>query len=297
MTTPLLTKPGTTGPVTTRPGRKRPFMTRPGNLLTSVVMIPVACLMALPFYYIVVNTFKSQQETTASPLGLPRHLRLDNYRNVFDNLPIVHTFLNTLYVTSVSILVMLLVGSMAAFGMLIGRGRANKVFAGFLLLAFLVPGQATLIPIYQMFVKAHLVDSLNGLIAIYSCGSIFCYFLILGYMKTIPAEMLEAARIDGAGPWRIFRSLVLPLIRPILVTVGVFQTMWVWNDFITPNVFISSPEKQTLVLQVYTAVGAFTTDWPAFMTLSVIVLIPMVLFFVFMQRHIVSGLMSGAVKG
>ena len=199
--------------------------------------------------------------------------------------------------TSLSILVMLLVGSMAAFGMLIGKGRANKAFAGLLLLAFLVPGQATLIPIYQLFVKAHLVDSLNGLIAIYSCGSIFCYFLILGYMKTIPAEMLEAARIDGAGPWRIFRSLVLPLIRPILVTVGVFQTMWVWNDFITPNVFISSPEKQTLVLQVYTAVGAFTTDWPAFMTLSVIVLIPMVLFFVFMQRHIVSGLMSGAVKG
>ena len=71
-------------------------------------------------------------------------------------------------------------------------------------------------------------------------------------MKTIPTEIIEAARIDGAGPWRIFRSLVLPLIRPILVTVGVFQTMWVWNDFITPNVFISSPGKQTLVLQVYT---------------------------------------------
>jgi raffinose/stachyose/melibiose transport system permease protein len=116
-------------------------------------------------------------------------------------------------------------------------------------------------------------------------------------MRTIPAELLEAARIDGAGPFRIYRTIVLPLIRPILVTVGVFQTMWVWNDFITPNVFISSEDKQTLVLQVYSAVGQFTTDWPRFMTLTVIVLIPMVVFFVFMQRHIVSGLVSGSVKG
>jgi raffinose/stachyose/melibiose transport system permease protein len=131
----------------------------------------------------------------------------------------------------------------------------------------------------------------------YSCGSIFCYFLIVGYMRTLPTELFEAAKIDGAGAFRVYWSVALPLIRPILVTVGVFQTMWVWNDFITPNVFINSPEKQTLVLQVYTAVGQFTTDWPAFMTLSVIVLIPMVIFFIVAQRQIVSGLVSGSVKG
>jgi len=86
------------------------------------------------------------------------------------------------------------------------------------------------------------------------------------------------------------------LIRPILVTVGVFQTMWVWNDFLTPQVFISTPRKATLVLQVYTAVGEFAVDWPLFMTLTVVVLVPMVIFFLFMQRHIVSGLVSGGVK-
>jgi raffinose/stachyose/melibiose transport system permease protein len=89
---------------------------------------------------------------------------------------------------------------------------------------------------------------------------------------------------------------VLPLIRPILVTVGIFQTMGIWNDFITPNVFLSSPEKSTLVLQVYRSVGEFSTDWPAFMTMSVLVLIPMVVFFVLTQRHIVSGLLAGSVK-
>ena len=272
-------------------------MKRSRGIVLSMVMIPIACVMAIPFYYIVVNTLKTQEETTSSPLGLPTSLNLSNYTNVFENLPIVHSFLNTVYVTATSITLMLAIGSMAAFGVINGKGKFATIVGVVLVIAFLIPGQATLVPLYHMLSGVGLVDSLNGLIVMYACGAIFSYFLILGYMRTVPTELFEAARIDGAGAFRIYRSLVLPLIRPILVTVGVFQTMWVWNDFITPNVFISSPEKQTLVLQVYSSVGQFTTDWPAFMTLSIIVLIPMVIFFIFMQRHIVSGLMSGSVKG
>jgi raffinose/stachyose/melibiose transport system permease protein len=267
------------------------------HILTSIVMIPVAMIVALPFYYILVNTFKTQEQTANAPLALPPSFNLDNYITVFQTTPLVQSFLNTLFVTTLSIAVMLVVGSMAAFGMLIGRGKLTAAFGVILVIAFLVPGQATLIPLYRMLVTFRLIDSLNGLVVLYSAGSIFCYFLIIGYMKTIPSEIIEAARIDGAGAFRIYWTLVLPLIRPILVTVGVFQSMWVWNDFITPNVFISTPSKQTLVLQVYSAVGQFATNWPAFMTLSVVVLLPMLIFFVFMQRHIVSGLVQGSLKG
>lgn len=272
-------------------------MTKNRHVLTSVLMITLAVLMSVPFYYIVVNTFKTQEETANSPLALPSHWIFDNYITVFEGTPIVQSLMNTIYVTAISIFLMLAIGSLAAFGQITDRSRVSRIVGAVLLAAFIIPGQATLVPLYRMLVGVHLVDSLNGLIVIYACGSIFCYYLILGYMRTIPAEVLEAARVDGAGPFRIYWMIVLPLIRPILVTVGVFQTMWVWNDFITPNVFISSEEKQTLVLQVYSAVGQFTTDWPSFMTLTVIVLLPMVLFFVFMQRHIVSGLVSGSVKG
>lgn len=267
------------------------------GIVLSIVMIPIACLVAVPFYYILVNTFKTQPESAANPLALPSTLYLGNYLHVFETTPVVQAFLNTVYVSVISIVLMLVIGSMAAFGVLIGKGRFATVLGVVLVIAFLVPGQSTLIPLYRMLAGVQLVDSLNGLIVMYSCGSIFCYFLIIGYMRTIPIELFEAARIDGAGAFRVYWSVTLPLIRPILVTVGVFQTMWVWNDFITPNVFINSPEKQTLVLQVYSAVGQFTTDWPAFMTLSVIVLIPMVIFFVVAQRQIVSGLVSGSVKG
>jgi raffinose/stachyose/melibiose transport system permease protein len=267
------------------------------HILTSLIMLPLAALVAVPFYYIVVNTLKTQQETSASPLALPTTWNFDNYIEVFTTLPVVQSLLNTVLVTVVSVALMLLIGSMGAFGMILNSSRVNKVVGSLLVIAFLVPFQATLLPLYRMLVSVRLVDTLAGLVAIYATGAIFCYFLVLGYMKTVPMEIIEAARLDGAGPLRIFWNIVMPLIRPILVTVGVFQTMWVWNDFIVPNVFISSTDKRTLVLLVYSAVGQFTVNWPMFMTLTVVVLLPMVIFFVTLQRHIVSGLVAGSVKG
>jgi raffinose/stachyose/melibiose transport system permease protein len=266
-------------------------------VLTSIVMIPVACTVGLPFYYIVVNTLKTQQQTSSSPLGLPSKLFFANYTHVLRTVPVLRSFANTLYVTGLSVVIMLLVGSMAAYAMAMRRTRTNRGISAVLLVAFLVPFQTILIPLYQTMVDAHLVDSLNGLVVLYSSGSIFCYFLIRGYISTVPFDIIEAARIDGCGPLQIFVRIVLPLIRPILATVAVFETMWIWNDFITPTVFLSSPEKSTIVLQVYSAVGQFAIDWPAFMTLTVIALAPMVVFFITMQRHIVNGLSSGAVKG
>ncbi|UFS59937.1 carbohydrate ABC transporter permease [Subtercola endophyticus] len=271
--------------------------TKKTSWITSVLMIPLACVVGLPFYFILVNTFKTQAEAAASPLALPSSLYLDNYVNIFKTIPLLQGFLNTLCVTAFSVALMLIIGSLAAFGMIMRNTRLNRLFGVLLLVGFIVPFQTTLIPLYELLVNVKLVDTLTGLIALYSAGAIFCYFLIQGYMRTVPMEIIEAARIDGAGLFRIYGQIVLPLIRPILVTVGVFETMWVWNDFITPNVFISSPQNQTLVLQVYSAVRQFTIDWPAFMTMTVIVLIPMLIFFIFMQRHIVSGLVNGSVKG
>ena len=269
---------------------------RRGAILTSIVMLALAAVVGLPFYYIVVNTLKTQRETAIAPLGLPSSLYLDNYLTVFQTVPILQSFLNTLYVTAISVVLMLLIGSMAAYGMIMRKSHFNRWFGIALLLAFMVPFQTTLIPLYQALAGIHMVDTLNGLIAMYSAGSIFCYFLIQGYMRTVPYEIIEAARIDGCSTFGIYWRIVLPLIRPILITVGVFQTMWVWNDFITPNVFISSSGKQTLVLQVYTAVSQFSVNWPAFMTLTVIVLVPVVIFFIAMQKYIVKGLVSGGVK-
>lgn len=263
----------------------------------SVVLIALACLVGLPFGYIIVNTFKTQPQMELNPLGLPSTWTLDNYIAVFTTSNVGQAFLNTVYVTVVSVAVMLIVGSMAAFSLIYRGGRLSKIIGGVLLAAYLVPYQSTIVPLYLLIVDAGLADNLQGLIAIYLVGSVFCYFIIVGYMRTVPMEILEAARIDGAGPLRLYGSIVLPLIRPVLITVGVFQVMWVWNDYIFPTIFLSSPSNDTLVLLAEQAIAQFTTNWPAFMTVTVIVLLPMLVFFLFMQRYIVNGLLSGSVKG
>lgn len=229
--------------------------------LTSAYMLPLSAVMALPFYYVLVNTLKTQAQTTGSPLALPTAPDFSTYRRVLNQVPVAAAFANTLYVTVFSVALMVLIGAMAAYALTIRPTRFNRRFGKLLLLAFVVPTQSTLIPVYQIFVKLGLVNSLNGLVLVYSAGSIFCWFVIQGYMATLPFEVIEAARLDGCGPGQIFWRIVLPLIRPILATVAVFQTMWIWNDFFTPNVYLSDPGKSTIVLEVYTSVGQFQVDW------------------------------------
>lgn len=232
----------------------------------------------------------------SNPFGFPINASLDNYRHAFESLPIGRALLNTLLVTCIGVALQVIIGSLAAYGIVQKRSKFTAGIGAFLLLSFVLPGQSLLIPQYKMEANFGLVDSLAGLIILYLGGATFCYFLIVQYMMKLPQELFEAARIDGAGPFRIFWQIVLPLIRPILITVVVFQTMGTWNDFMTPNIYISSPEKQTIVLQVFTAMGQFTTNWPLFMTITTIALIPVFIFFIFCQRWIVAGLVAGSVK-
>lgn len=270
---------------------------RVSSLALSIILISLAAVAAIPLYYIAVSTFKTPAEMARSPLGLPEAPTLDTYATVFATTPVFQAFANTLIVTVFGVGFQVLIGSLAAYGMILRRGRFTAAVGALLMVAFVIPAQATLIPLYQMQASVGLVNTLAGLVVMYLGGAVFCYFLIVGYMRKLPQEVFEAARIDGASPLRIYWAIVLPLVRPILATVVVFQTMWVWNDFLYPNVFISSTDKRTIVLQVYNAVGQFTTNWPAFMTLTVIALIPVVVFFIFCQRWIVAGLASGSVKG
>lgn len=270
---------------------------RQRSAVRSVVVLIIALICAVPLWYILINTFKTVPDMATNPLGLPKQWTLRNYRRAFATVPIVRSLVNTLIVTFFGVLLQVVIGALAAYGMILRKSIFTSVIGVILMIAFVIPTQSTLIPLYRMESSVGLVNTLLGLIVMYLGGAVFCYFLIVGYMQSLPFEVIEAARIDGAGPLRIFWSIVLPLIRPILTTVVVFQTMSTWNDFMTANVFISSSNLRTIVLQVYNAVGQFTTDWPSFMTITVLALIPVFVFFIFCQKWIVSGLVAGAVKG
>jgi raffinose/stachyose/melibiose transport system permease protein len=267
------------------------------NWLLDIVMLPVGVITFFPFYLIIVNTLKTPVETARNPLSLPTKLNFDNYERVFTEVPLLQSFGNSLIITVISVLLMVLIGAMAAYPIVFNPGKTNRIIMGYLLAGFLIPFQTTLIPLFELMTQFNLVDKLYGIMFIYMGGSVFVFFLMMGYMKTVPKELSEAATIDGCTVWGIFWRIIFPLLKPITVTAIIYQTMWVWNDFLAPMLFLNSSDNATLVLQVYKAKGEFAVDWPLFMTLTVIVLIPIFIFFILMQKQIVKGIVGGAVKG
>ncbi|KFI77142.1 carbohydrate ABC transporter permease [Bifidobacterium mongoliense] len=268
-----------------------------GKAARTVIVLALALLCALPLWYVLINSFKSSIDMITNPMGLPKHWVFSNFGDAFSDGTMLRSFANTIILTVAGVFLQVLIGSMAAFGIVYKRSTFTKIVGGVLMVAFSIPLQATLLPQFKMAAAVGLVNSLLGLVVLYTGSSVFCYFLIVGYMSSLPSELFEAAKIDGAGAGRIYVRIVLPLIKPILTTVVVFQTMSTWNDFLLPSVFLSSTDKQTVVLQVYNAVQKFSTNWPLFMTITVITLIPVFIFFFFCQKWIVSGLVAGSVKG
>lgn len=262
-----------------------------------LLMLPVGLVTFFPFYLIIVNTLKTPAETAMNPISLPKALNFDNYARVFNEVPLLQSFGNSLLITIISVLLMVLIGAMAAYPIVFNPGKTNRIIMGYLLAGFLIPFQTTLIPLFELMTKFQLVDKMYGLMVVYMGGSVFVFFLMMGYMRTIPKELPEAAVIDGCTIWGIFWRIIFPLLKPITVTAIIYQTMWVWNDFLAPMLFLNSSSNATLVLQVYKAKGEFAVDWPLFMTLTVIVLIPIFIFFILMQKQIVKGIVGGAVKG
>ena len=263
----------------------------------TIVVWTIALICAVPLYYVVISSFKTPIDMIKHPLQLPTQWLWNNYIDAFADGTIIQAFINTITVTAVAVILQVLIRSLAAYGVVQKKSLFTMIIGSILMITFAIPVQATLLPLYRMESSIGLTDTLTGLVALYMGSCVFCYFLIVGYMKALPQELFEAAKIDGAGPFRIYWTIVLPLIRPIIVAVVVFQTMGTWNDFLLPSVFLSSTDKQTVVLQVYNAVQQFTTNWPLFMATTVLALIPVFIFFCFCQKWIVSGLLAGSVKG
>lgn len=260
-------------------------------------MIPICALFMYPFFFLVANTLKSTQEVGVNPFGFPKEIITDTYFRVFQTVPLVRSFLNTVTITGVSGLLIVLFGAMAAYPVVYNKNKFNTILMFYLISGFLIPFQAVLIPLFEVMKTLKLINHIYGIIIYYTAGSAFAFFLILGYLKGLPKELSEAAVIDGCGVFRVFFNIILPLLKPILITTLIYQSMNIWNDFLAPNLFLNARSKSTLVLEVFYAKGQFVVDWPMFMSMSVIVLFPMIVFYIAMQKHIMNGLVDGAAKG
>lgn len=269
-----------------------------GSIAGEISMLAFCAVFFIPFYYLLVNTLKPAREAAFSPMSFPlADFTLDNYIKAFSSSNFFRSFLNSLSITVISVLIIILFGSMAAYAISRRNNRFTKILFLYFLIGFMVPAQTTMIPLFNLMSHMKLQNSIWGMIVLYSSWSNFALFMYQGFLGGVPRDLEEAALIDGCSLWQMFWKIVFPLLKSVTVTIVIFDVMWIWNDFMLPYLFIGSSEKFTLIMEVYKGVGQFANDWTVMLCTMVIVLIPITVFYILMQKHIIAGITSGAVKG
>jgi len=267
------------------------------KVLLHVALIAGGLVTLFPLLWMFSASLMSNGEATTYPAHvIPHAPTLEQYRALFVRLNIGRAFLSSATISILTTLFSLFFNSMAgyAFARLRFRGR-DRMFT-LLLAALVIPAQVGMLPLFLLMKSIGLVNTYWGVI-IPSLASVFGIFLIRQFMLSIPQELLEAARIDGAGEWRIYWSVVMPLARPILATLAIFTFMTTWNDFMWPLIVLSDESRYTLPVSLANLVGEHAQDVELMMAGSVVTVLPVLALFLFLQRYYIAGLMAGSVKG
>ncbi|MDT7581410.1 MAG: N-acetylglucosamine transport system permease protein [Pseudonocardiales bacterium] len=263
-----------------------------------IALAVYALLVAVPLLVVVFGTVKTTQQLFAAPLGLPASPTGANFATVVGNGEITTALRNSVIVTACVLVVTLALATTASFAFARLRGRAAVAAYGFVVAGMAIPVQASMVPQFVLFDLLGLTDSLLGLVIVQSVmGLPIAVFILTGFMRTLPRELFEAADLDGASPWRTFRSIVLPLSTPSLAAAAIFLLVISWNDLLYPLLFITDPAKRTLPLALLGFTGEYLTDYPLLFTGVVLASAPLALAYVFLQRWFVAGLTAGSVKG
>lgn len=257
-----------------------------------------ALLIAVPLAVVLLGTFKTTSEVLSSPFGLPDSLAPTNYQTVLGEKNLGQALFNSVVVTGVAVPLTLLLASLAGYALSRLRGVLSWLVFGFLVAGMAVPAQANMIPQFVLFDWLGLTDSRIGLILIETVvGLPVAVFIITGFMRTLPRSLFEAGEIDGAGPWRMYRLVAMPLSKPSLAAAAIFLFVIQWNDLLYPLLFVQDPDMKTLPLALLEFQGQFLTDYPLLFTGVTVASAPIVIAYVFLQRYFVSGMTAGAIKG
>ena len=252
----------------------------------------------LPFIFVVMTSLKSQQETfTGSVWALPEKLNFENYLAVLQGGFWVY-LRNSVFVLALSIGLILVISSMAAYAFARLKFRLNKPLFGLIVAGMIVPIHITLIPIYLLIRNVGLYDTQFALIGPYVATALpISIFILTEFMRQIPKELEEAAKLDGCGPFGIFWKVFLPLSGPGLSTVAIYNGINLWNEFIFAYLLTSNPENRTLPLAIWDFQGQYTSNIPAILSVVTLTSLPLIVAYAFGQERIVKGMMAGALKG
>ena len=265
------------------------------NLLLIVYMIP--------FYLMFINSFKSRRDIFANTTAFPSEWNFSNYISAIERMDMGNAFINSLIITAGSIILIVLFSSMAAWTLARTKTKTSKIIFYLFVAAMIVPFQAVMLPLVKWmgminidFINFSMLGTHYGLIFMYiGFGSSMSIFLYHGFINNIPLEVEEAAIIDGCNKWQIYRKIVFPLLKPITVTVMVLNGIWIWNDFLLPFLTING-NINTIPLAMNNFFGAFSKQWELAMAALILAVIPIIIFYFFVQKYIIKGIAQGSIK-
>lgn len=268
------------------------------TLFIYLVLSSWAATTIFPFVWIINNSFKPSREVVNTSFALPINFTLDNYNNAFDNLNILVAYKNSLIISgSVTIGVMVL-ASMMAFAMTRYQFKGKEIIYSLIMASLMFPVFSTIIPVFKMMSQAHLINKPLSVILPQVAGNLsFACIVMMGFLRGLPLEMEEAAYMEGANVRQVFTRIIVPLSRPSLATVAIFCFLWSYNDLFTQLIMIRRRVKYPVCALLNEISSKYGTDYGLMASSIAIIIVPVLIIYIFLQKNIIKGLTAGAIKG
>ena len=271
---------------------------RIGAASRHLLLLSFTLLSLLPVYFMVVSAFKTKSEFASNQMGLPAEPTLASLTEALKGGDLYLWLFNSFVVTAASVLTSTALAALAAYPLSLMRWPSGRLVLGLLIALLVVPPIVLIIPLFQMVVDVNQLNTYHAVIIIYTGIMLpFSTFLLTSFFATISRPLLEAARIDGAGTWRIFWEIVLPLSGPALITVVIVQALWVWNEVLIAVIFLQSQNLRTLMVGLTLFNSRYRLDVPVVMAGMLWATLPMLALYLLGQRFFIRGLTAGGVKG
>lgn len=263
-----------------------------------IILIAFAVMCLFPLIWLFFSSFKTNEELYANPWGLPAVFSLENYKRAIIEGNIFQYFGNSVIIAVVTVVVAVILSCMVSYAIVRMQWKLSKVTLNIFLLGMMIPVYATIIPLFSMFNKVGLLNTHLAVILPH-IGVAFplAIFIMTGFMGALPRELEEAAVMDGCNIYRLFFKIVMPISRSSIVTVAVVTFIGVWNDLLLPQIFLTDAEKMTLPVGLTEFQGQYATDYVVEIAAVIITIIPSIVVYIWLHKHIMEGMVAGAVKG
>lgn len=266
--------------------------------LTYLVLGFLLFITLFPIALLLLNAFKSSPEIVASPLAMPEVWRFDNLLKAWSQARFSQTMLNSALLAGLTIVLVCTTGSLTAYVLAKKKVKSWKIITFYLLGTTTAPIQLYLFPLYFGFAKLGVINNVFAVSLVYTAiWSPFAIMLLRTYFLAVPKELEEAALIDGASHWQVFYRVMLPIVSPGILTVALIIGLYAWNEFLIANTFLPGAAQTTAIVSFYKLSGQYSTDWGVIMAAAALIVLPIIIIFVLLQRRFIEGMAGGSVKG